>query len=167
MPYSPTVSATAPDDRLQALLDAGVAIASGLELDQILPRLAQSACDLTGARYGAIGVLDESGNRLAQFITAGLGDAEREAIGDLPAGRGILGVLITDARPLRLSDLGTDPLPHRTRAGEAAPANPSEAIFHGQLVATGGGDTITNYSFASMNGTNAGEISKCPIRFAE
>ena len=109
MPYSPTVSATAPDDRLQALLDAGVAIASGLELDQILPRLAQSACDLTGARYGAIGVLDESGNRLAQFITAGLGDAEREAIGDLPAGRGILGVLITDARPLRLSDLGTDP----------------------------------------------------------
>jgi signal transduction histidine kinase len=109
MPYSPTVSATAPDHRLQALLDAGVAIASGLELDQILPRLVQSACDLTGARYGALGVLDETGNRLAQFITTGLGDAERAAIGDLPTGKGILGVLITDARPLRLTDLGSDP----------------------------------------------------------
>jgi signal transduction histidine kinase len=91
------------------LLDAGVAIASGLELDQILPRLVQSACDLTGARYGALGVLDETGNRLAQFITTGLGDAERAAIGDLPTGKGILGVLITDARPLRLTDLGSDP----------------------------------------------------------
>ena len=86
-----------------------MAIASGLELDQILPRLVQSACDLTGARYGALGVLDETGNRLAQFITTGLGDAERAAIGDLPTGKGILGVLITDARPLRLTDLGSDP----------------------------------------------------------
>jgi signal transduction histidine kinase len=133
MPYSPTVSATAPDDRLQALLDAGVAIASGLELDQILPRLAQSACDLTRARYGAIGVLDESGNRLAQFITAGLGDAEREAIGDLPTGRGILGVLITDARPLRLSDLGTDP-----RSVGFPPNHPPMRNFLGVPVIAGG-----------------------------
>jgi len=127
------VSATAPDDRLRALLDAGVAIASGLELDQILPRLVQSACDLTGARYGAIGVLDESGNRLAQFITAGLGDAEREAIGDLPTGRGILGVLITDARPLRLSDLGTDP-----RSVGFPPNHPPMRNFLGVPVIAGG-----------------------------
>ena len=127
------MSATAPDDRLRALLDAGVAIAGGLELDQILPRLVQSACDLTGARYGAIGVLDESGNRLAQFITAGLGDAEREAIGDLPTGRGILGVLITDARPLRLSDLGTDP-----RSVGFPPNHPPMRNFLGVPVIAGG-----------------------------
>jgi signal transduction histidine kinase len=127
------VSATAPDDRLQALLDAGVAIASGLELEQILPRLVQSACDLTGARYGALGVLDESGNKLAQFITAGLGEDEREAIGDLPTGRGILGVLITDARPLRLADLGSD-----VRAVGFPPNHPPMRSFLGVPVIAGG-----------------------------
>jgi two-component system, NarL family, sensor histidine kinase DevS len=127
------MSATAPDDRLQAVLDAGVAIAGGLELEQILPRLVQYACDLTGARYGAIGVLDESGNRLARFITAGLGDAEREAIGDLPTGRGILGVLITDARPLRLSDIGSDP-----RSVGFPPHHPPMRTFLGVPVIAGG-----------------------------
>jgi len=133
MPYSPTVSATAPDNRLQALLDAGVAIAGGLELEQILPRLVQSACDLTGAKYGALGVLDESGNRLAQFITAGLSDEQRDSIGDLPTGRGILGVLITDARPLRLPDIGTDP-----RSVGFPPHHPPMRSFLGVPVIAGG-----------------------------
>ena len=127
------MSATAPDHRLQALLDAGVAIAGGLELEQILPRLVQTACDLTGARYGAIGVLDESGNRLSQFITAGLDDGDRDAIGDLPTGRGILGVLITDARPLRLSDIGTDP-----RSVGFPPNHPPMRSFLGVPVIAGG-----------------------------
>jgi signal transduction histidine kinase len=127
------VSATAPDDRLQAVLEAGVAIAAGLDLDQILPRLVQSACDLTGARYGALGVLDESGNRLSQFITAGLGDDERRAIGDLPTGRGILGVLITDARPLRLSDIGSD-----ARSVGFPPNHPPMRTFLGVPVIAGG-----------------------------
>jgi signal transduction histidine kinase len=133
MPYSPTVSATAPDDRLQALLDAGVAIAGGLELEQILPRLVQLACDLTGAKYGALGVLDESGNRLDQFITAGLTDSERDLIGDLPTGRGILGVLITDARPLRLPDIHTDP-----RSVGFPPNHPPMRSFLGVPVIAGG-----------------------------
>jgi signal transduction histidine kinase len=133
MPYSPTVSATAPDHRLQALLAAGVAIASGLELEQILPRLVQSACDLTGARYGALGVLDESGNRLAQFITTGVGDEERAAIGDLPTGKGILGVLITDARPLRLAEIGSDP-----RSVGFPPNHPPMRNFLGVPVIAGG-----------------------------
>jgi len=127
------VSATAPDDRLQALLDAGVAIAGGLELEQILPRLVQSACDLTGARYGALGVLDESGNRLDQFITAGLSDEVRASIGDLPTGRGILGVLITDARPLRLSDIHSDP-----RSVGFPPNHPPMRSFLGVPVIAGG-----------------------------
>ena len=133
IPYSPTVSATAPDHRLQALLDAGVAIASGLELDEILPRLVQTACDLTGARFGALGVLDESGNRLAQFITAGVDDEARAAIGDLPTGKGILGVLITDARPLRLSDIGADP-----RSVGFPPHHPPMRSFLGVPVIAGG-----------------------------
>ncbi|HSD04028.1 MAG TPA: GAF domain-containing protein [Gaiellales bacterium] len=127
------MSATAPDNRLQALLDAGVAIAGGLELRQILPRLVQTACDLTGAKYGALGVLDESGNRLAQFITAGLSDEERDSIGDLPTGRGILGVLITDARPLRLPDIGTDP-----RSVGFPPRHPPMRSFLGVPVIAGG-----------------------------
>jgi signal transduction histidine kinase len=127
------VSATAPDDRLQALLDAGVAIAGGIELEQILPRLVQSACDLTGARYGALGVLDESGNRLDQFITTGLSDEVRAAIGDLPTGRGILGVLITDARPLRLSDIHSDP-----RSVGFPPNHPPMRSFLGVPVIAGG-----------------------------
>lgn len=110
-----------------------MAIAGGLELEQILPRLVQFACDLTGARYGAIGVLDEPGNKLAQFITAGLGDDERAAIGDLPTGRGILGVLITDARPLRLSDLGSDP-----RSVGFPPNHPPMRTFLGVPVIAGG-----------------------------
>ncbi len=100
---------TAPDERLRSLIDAGVAIASGLDPDQVLEKVVRAACDLTGARYGALGVLDESGRRLSQFITHGIEDEVRRAIGDLPRGRGILGVLITDARPLRLGDIGTDP----------------------------------------------------------
>ena len=110
-----------------------MAIAGGLELEQILPRLVQFACDLTGARYGAIGVLDEPGNKLAQFITAGLGDDERAAIGDLPTGRGILGVLITDARPLRLSDIGSDP-----RSVGFPPHHPPMRTFLGVPVIAGG-----------------------------
>lgn len=110
-----------------------MAIAGGLELEQILPRLVQFACDLTGARYGAIGVLDEQGNKLAQFITAGLGDDERDAIGDLPTGRGILGVLITDARPLRLSDIGSDP-----RSVGFPPNHPPMRTFLGVPVIAGG-----------------------------
>jgi signal transduction histidine kinase len=127
------MSATAPDDRLQALLDAGVAIASGLELEAILPRLVQTACDLTGARYGALGVLDESGNRLAQFITTGIGDEARVAIGDPPTGKGILGVLITDARPLRLADIGSDP-----RSVGFPPNHPPMRSFLGVPVIAGG-----------------------------
>ena len=64
---------------------------------------------LTGARYSALGVLDETGNELAQFITSGIDDEQRRLIGELPRGRGILGVLIQDATPLRLADLGDDP----------------------------------------------------------
>jgi len=103
------VTGFAGPHRLRQLLDAVMAIASELDLPTVLQRITQSAVDLVDARYGALGVLDETGTRLSQFITIGIDDAGRAAIGALPEGHGILGHLIVDARPLRLPDLTEHP----------------------------------------------------------
>src|SRR5579862_5968871 len=100
---------TAPTNRLRRLVDVGIALSSELSLETLLRRLIETAVELTGARYGALGVVDRAGTGLEQFITVGV-DAETQAmIGDLPRGRGILGVLIRERRPLRLADLAEDP----------------------------------------------------------
>jgi signal transduction histidine kinase len=96
-------------DRLRALLDAGIALSSELSLDTVLQKLVAAAAELTAARYAALGVIDRSGEALERFITHGLSAEERAAIGDLPHGRGILGVLIREATALRLHRLGDDP----------------------------------------------------------
>ena len=101
-------STTPSEPRLRALVDAGIALASELSLDGLLQKLTELAAELTGARYAALGVIDPSGSRLERFITHGIDDATRAAIGDLPQGRGILGTLITDAHPLRLHALAED-----------------------------------------------------------
>jgi signal transduction histidine kinase len=95
-------------DRYERLLDAGLALAANLALPVVLQRIVELAADLTGARYGALGVLGRDG-AIAEFITTGVSDAERAAIGHIPVGRGILGVLIDDPRPLRLRDIADDP----------------------------------------------------------
>jgi signal transduction histidine kinase len=92
----------------RALLDAVVAIGSDLDLHSVLNRIVESACRITGARYGALGVIGSAG-RLADFVTFGLTDDEHAAIGELPRGHGILGVLVKDPRPLRLDHLGEHP----------------------------------------------------------
>ncbi|MCW2923023.1 MAG: putative Histidine kinase [Thermoleophilia bacterium] len=92
-----------------ALVGAGKALAEERTLEGVLQRIVELACELVDARYGALGVLDESGQALANFITVGADAATRAAIGDLPTGQGILGVLINDAQPLRLATLGDDP----------------------------------------------------------
>ncbi len=84
-------------------------IGSDLDLPAMLRRIVEGATDLVDARYGALGVLDESRSRLAQFITVGVDEETHRAIGHLPEGHGILGVLIVDAVPLRLPDLGKHP----------------------------------------------------------
>lgn len=95
--------------RLRALVEAGIALSSELTLDSVLQKLVEAAAELTGARYAALGVIDATGQHLERFLTAGV-DAETHArIGELPRGRGILGVLIREAQPLRLSDLASDP----------------------------------------------------------
>ena len=96
------------DGRLRELFGASLALSSELSLDSLLTKLVETAARLTGARYAALGVIDESGGALERFITTGIDAETHAAIGDLPRGGGILGVLIRDARPLRLARLGDD-----------------------------------------------------------
>src|ERR687885_1557623 len=95
-------------DRMRALLDTGIALTSELTLDALLERIVQAAAELTDARYAALGVIDVSGRELERFITTGVDAETHAAIGELPRGRGILGVLIRDAQPLRLHDIADD-----------------------------------------------------------
>ena len=97
------------ENRLRALVETGVASTSELSLDALLQRLVESAAELTGARYAALGVIDGSGSELERFLTTGIDAETQAAIGDLPRGRGILGVLIREDAPLRLHNLGDDP----------------------------------------------------------
>ena len=84
-------------------------LVSELTLDAVLRRIVEVAVELTDARYGALGVLTPDGRRIEEFITVGVTDDERAAIGDPPVGHGLLGALITEARPLRLPDIAADP----------------------------------------------------------
>jgi len=96
-------------DRLRGLVDAGIALSSELSLDDLLKKLAETAASLTGARYAALGVIDESGTGLERFVHTGIDAETVDAIGELPRGNGILGALITDARSLRLTAITDDP----------------------------------------------------------
>jgi two-component system, NarL family, sensor histidine kinase DevS len=93
---------------MRALVEAGIALSSELSLDSVLQKIVEAAALLTGARYAALGVINEDRNGLERFVYTGLDEETRERIGDLPRGRGILGVLIQEARPLRLRDLSQD-----------------------------------------------------------
>lgn len=97
---------------LRRLLDAVLAVGSELDLSTVLRSIVSAATDLVDARYGALGVLDDTHTRLAQFLTVGIDDETHRAIGSLPEGHGILGLLIVDAKPLRLPDLTRHPDSH-------------------------------------------------------
>ncbi len=96
-------------DRLAALLEAGLRVGSELDLSTVLTRIAEAASQIADARYVAIGVLDPSGAGLSDFVTVGIDDATRAAIGPPPEGRGVLGVLIDEPQSLRLADLSRHP----------------------------------------------------------
>jgi signal transduction histidine kinase len=95
--------------QLRRLLDAVLVVGTELELAAALRRMIETAVELVDARYGALGVLDDTGTRLSDFITVGIDDDGRTAIGHLPEGHGILGLLIIDPKPLRLPDLREHP----------------------------------------------------------
>jgi len=112
--------------RLRALVETGIAINSELSLDGVLKRIVEAAARVTDAKYAALGVIDPSGSRLERFVTHGVSSEEERRIGDPPRGRGILGVLIHDARPLRLHDLTEDP-----RSVGFPPGHPTMRTFLG------------------------------------
>jgi signal transduction histidine kinase len=93
----------------RALVEAGLALGSALSLANVLQILVDVARELVDARYAALGVINTEGTGLSDFITSGMSSEVRARIGGLPKGRGILGLLITDARPLRLRDLRDHP----------------------------------------------------------
>jgi two-component system, NarL family, sensor histidine kinase DevS len=97
------------DRAVRGVLDLARDVLAELDLDVVLERVLDSAQELTGARYAALGVLDESRSELSQFITRGIDDATHAAIGALPRGRGVLGALIENPVPLRLQDVGRHP----------------------------------------------------------
>ena len=95
--------------RLTALLDAVMAVTADLELADVLTRIVHSACELVDARYGALAVLAPDGERVVEFVTEGVTQQEREAIGDPPVGHGVLGMLIREGRSRRLPDIAGHP----------------------------------------------------------
>jgi signal transduction histidine kinase len=120
-------------ERTRALVEAGIGLSAELSLEAVLQKLVDTAAALTSARYGALGVLDPSGRRLERFLTTGIDAETRRAVGDVPTGRGILGVLIREAKPVRLHDLGEDP-----RSVGFPPGHPPMRTFLGVPVALRG-----------------------------
>ena len=95
--------------RFETLLSAGVAIFSEHSLERVLQQIVDSAREVVGARYAALGVLGPDHQSLSQFVTSGLSDVERERIGDLPRGRGLLGLVIREPKPIRSADINRHP----------------------------------------------------------
>lgn len=96
--------------RWEHIVEAAVAVTSDLELDSLLARIIELARDLTGARYGALGVLGSDPQEgLVEFLTQGIDDETAARIGDLPRGAGVLGVVLRDGVPLRLDDVASHP----------------------------------------------------------
>ena len=117
-------------DRL--LLDAVLAVGSGLELSAVLRRIVEVSVSLVDARYGALGVVDPSGRGLSQFVTVGIDDETAATIGQPPIGHGVLGELIRDPQPLRLSEVAA----HAASSG-FPPGHPPMRTFLGVPVRVG------------------------------
>jgi len=96
-------------DQLTALHSAGIALTTELDLEAVLQKVVELSKDLVGARYGALGVLDEDGKYIQEFITAGITPEQRAALGVPPRGHGLLGALIHEGKPIRIPEIARDP----------------------------------------------------------
>lgn len=112
-------------DRLDGLLDAMLVVTSGLELDETLRTIVHTAIELVDARYGALGVRGND-HELVEFIYEGIDEETRERIGHLPEGRGVLGVLIDDPKPIRLDNIS-----HHVASVGFPPLHPPMRTFLG------------------------------------
>jgi GAF domain-containing protein len=123
-------------DRLDRLVESILMVAAELDLDETLRRIVHAAVELTGARYGALGLRGE-GNELADLVYEGIDESTRAKIGDLPRGTGVLGVLLSDPRPLRLNDISS----HPSSVG-FPPHHPPMRAFLGAPVVLGGAEVF-------------------------
>src|SRR2546425_9975070 len=121
-------------ERFERLLAAGVAIFSRHDLDHVLQQVVDAAREVVGAKYAALGVLGEDRETLVQFVTSGLEEAARKSIGDLPRGRGLLGHVIREAKPIRTADINRHPERHGF-----PPHHPPMTSFLGVPVTARGG----------------------------
>ena len=96
-------------EQLAALHEAALALTTVLDLGAVLEVVVRLATELSGAQYGALGVLDDDGDYIEQFITVGITPEQRARMGELPRGHGLLGVLIEEGRPIRIPEIGEDP----------------------------------------------------------
>jgi transcriptional regulator with GAF, ATPase, and Fis domain len=157
-------------DRMHGLLEAVVAIGSGLELEAMLRRIVEAAVDLVDARYGALGVIGED-QRLIEFIPVGLDPEEISKIHHWPEGRGLLGLLIKEPRPLRLADIGAHlessgfPAGHPAmRSFVGVPVQVRDRVF-GNLYLTekrGGGEFTEDEAVLTALGAAAGVAMEGP-----
>jgi signal transduction histidine kinase len=111
------MSAVGDDRWINRLLEVGRTLVTELDLDVLLDRVLETAREITGARYAALGILNDRRTELAQFLTSGVDPETHRMIGDLPRGRGVLGQLIDHPEPLRLSDVGEHPSSYGFPAG--------------------------------------------------
>lgn len=95
--------------KLRRVLEAALLLEADLDLPSLLRHIVEEARSMTGARYAALGVLNHDGSALSEFVTSGVEPEQEKAIGPRPTGRGVLGLLISDPRPLRLTRIGDHP----------------------------------------------------------
>lgn len=128
-----TMAASTGEAWVRRLLDVGRTLVTELDQRAVLDLVLEAAREITGARYAALGILNDQRSELAQFLTLGVDDETHRAIGNLPRGRGVLGVLIEDPRPLRLGDVGQHPASYGFPAG-----HPVMRSFLGVPIVIGG-----------------------------
>jgi GAF domain-containing protein len=121
------------DTALRTLIALGNSVLEESEMELVFERVIEAARELTGARYAALGVLDQRRERLERFLTVGIDDGTRKMIGPLPSGHGVLGELIRDPRPLRLPDVGRHPRSYGFPIG-----HPPMGTFLGVPILVGG-----------------------------
>jgi len=117
------------EQRLRLLLEVGTSIVAELDSEAVLQRVLEAGRELTGARYAAVGILDQDRKELERFVTAGIDEPTRRGIGELPRGAGILGELIRHPEPLRLADISQHP-----RSYGFPPEHPAMTTFLGAPV---------------------------------
>lgn len=134
------------EDRFKRLVDVGTDLLSELDLEAVLRSVVEAARELTSAEYAALGVLDRDHTELERFIYLGIDDETKRAIGNLPRGRGVLGELIREPKPLRLPDVNRHP-----HAYGFPPGHPPMHTFLGVPI-TVRGETFGNLYMTEKRG---------------